>query len=663
MANTPRRTSTNPSQDALASYQDNKLRAEKNTIEELANYEYNIKLNFDKELIKLRKKAEKETNAALKKQYETEYKNREKLYNAQVKMQKKLDEKARKEQAHAEATELLKHRKDLTKEELKAAKDLYKATATTWSDNFDPQALADKIADSIGTFLKNLDNSIDTIAEYQGRWNTRLLGSGKTFQGTKGLAKTVTGLTALSPFVQQQKVMQNMDSLVNKGIAFNVEQRAFLQTIAEKVATTFDAANGTLLNLIRIQQADTTAARLGLESDLTKYLNRMYQNTEYLSDVFDSVSSNIYEATASMGARLGVEVEYEIQKWLGSLYSVGMSSSAISSISSAIGMLGSGNISGLAGNTALQNLLVLSATKAGLSYVDLLNNLDAGKTNALLEAMVSYLASIDATNTKVVKSQYGQIFGMSLSDIKAAANLAKDLGITSRKNLSYGSAISNLFSETSFAKMIGRTSIGEMIQNVWENTQYTMASSIASSPALYALWKVTNLVDAVAQGLKIPDVSVVGNAVNLRTDIATLMRAGVLGQSLLGSIGSIIAGGNLSAAGGWSVAGALKALGVNAGLSQVTRSRGIDFEASGLQTSRSEYIGNTAGSDVYSATAASAEDQREQARISAKEEQKETIAEVEKTTFEYYMNTVIDVLTELRTGNISVKTMSSNFGG
>ena len=68
--------------------------------------------------------------------------------------------------------------------------------------------------------------------------------------------------------------------MVSQGIAFNVEQRAALDVMKDKIATTFDAANGTLLRLVRIQEQDTTAGRLGMDSALTALLNNMYQTTE-----------------------------------------------------------------------------------------------------------------------------------------------------------------------------------------------------------------------------------------------------------------------------------------------------------------------------------------------------------------------------------------------
>ena len=102
--------------------------------------------------------------------------------------------------------------------------------------------------------------------------------------------------------------------MVEQGIAFNVEQRASLQELAGKIATTFDATNGTLLRLVRIQQQDTTAGRLGMESALTAFLNNMYETSEYMSQIANSVKSNIEEAMAMMSSEAAVSFEYQVQK-------------------------------------------------------------------------------------------------------------------------------------------------------------------------------------------------------------------------------------------------------------------------------------------------------------------------------------------------------------
>ena len=124
----------------------------------------------------------------------------------------------------------------------------------------------------------------------------------------------ITENIAMSPFVKQADAVNNLKKLVGQGIAYNVEQRAFLDTISSKIATTFESTDAALLKLVRIQQQDTTAARLGMESALTAFLNNMYETTEYMSQVADSIRASIYEASALMGAADATAFEYQIQK-------------------------------------------------------------------------------------------------------------------------------------------------------------------------------------------------------------------------------------------------------------------------------------------------------------------------------------------------------------
>ena len=124
----------------------------------------------------------------------------------------------------------------------------------------------------------------------------------------------VTRFVGMSPFVKQSEVVNNLKTMIGKGISFNVEQRAFLDTISDKIATTFEAADGTLLRLVRSQQQDTTAARLGMESALTSFLNNMYETTEYMQSVAKSVRNSLQEAEALMGSKSAAAFEYQVQK-------------------------------------------------------------------------------------------------------------------------------------------------------------------------------------------------------------------------------------------------------------------------------------------------------------------------------------------------------------
>ena len=68
--------------------------------------------------------------------------------------------------------------------------------------------------------------------------------------------------------------MKNINKAVESGISYNVAQRAFLETIKDDIAKTFNAFDSTLLQIIRVQQADSTAARLGMEATLNQFFKR-----------------------------------------------------------------------------------------------------------------------------------------------------------------------------------------------------------------------------------------------------------------------------------------------------------------------------------------------------------------------------------------------------
>lgn len=128
------------------------------------------------------------------------------------------------------------------------------------------------------------------------------------------MSKNITGIAGVSPFIKQSALSAKVAEMVGQGIAFNVEQRATLAVLSEKIATTFNAADGTLLRLIRIQQQDTTAGRLGMESALTAFLNNMYETTEYMQGIATQVRSSINEAMSLMTGQNALSFEYQIQK-------------------------------------------------------------------------------------------------------------------------------------------------------------------------------------------------------------------------------------------------------------------------------------------------------------------------------------------------------------
>lgn len=284
------------------------------------------------------------------------------------------------------------------------------------------------------------------------------------------LSDTITGSVGVSPYIKQSDIVNKVKELVNSGIAFDVEQRAFLATISEKIATTFNANDSTLRRLIRLQQQDSTAARLGMESAMNAFLNNMYENTEYLGSLSSSVRGQLEEAQALMSTKQAVELEFQVQKWLGSMYSVGVSDSAVSKLAAAIGQLASGDISGITSGGA-NNLLIMAANEAGISLEGILKNgLDASQTNILLQTMVNYLANIynETKGSKVLQQQFANIYNLSASDLKAVTNLANDNNQTiktiANNNLTFSTAYTQL--QNMASTMYQRMSLGSMMGNV-----------------------------------------------------------------------------------------------------------------------------------------------------------------------------------------------------
>lgn len=422
---------------------------------------------------------------------------------------------------------------------------------------------------------------VDLYANYMSDINTRIQGTDKTFSS---MLSTISGNIGGSQYVKQTAVLENLNRLVGEGIAYNVEQRAFLSTIADDIARTFDAANGTLLRLIRIQQADSTASRLGMEAYMTRFLNSLFQDTSYLSHSYDSVSEALLEATSTLGKRRGVEFEYTVQKWLGSLSSVGTSSSFIQSLAQGIGYLGSGDIGSLSGNTALQNLLLLGANTAGVDYGELLTGgvTDSSKINKLLRGVVTYIQGIAGNSNQVVRSEYARMFGMSVSDMVALLNLTtSDLDTISKNMLSYEQTLGEL--ESQIGQIPGRLHLSERVENMFDNIMAGVGMGIADNAGTYATWLINSLImDATGGGVE-ANVPYLG-AVNLSKAI----QGGIVGVSLLGQVGNILkglSGRNTLSLTGWGAEDALR------------RGKGFEGIVSGVgeTVSESSYIGGGAG--------------------------------------------------------------------
>lgn len=464
------------------------------------------------------------------------------------------------------------------------------------------------------------------IASAQTEIDTRLQGL-QTMDTTLGMGSYWRTMNmnfganiGLSPFVKQQTMVEKLKSMVSEGIAFNVEQRAFLATISEKIATTFEAADGTLLKLIRIQQADTTAARLGMESALTAFLNSMYETSEYMTNAAKDIRADLYEASALRSAVEATELEYTTQKWIGSLYSVGFSST--SNISKVFGQLAAGDISAIT-DGGVGNLLIMAADAAGLALQDLLSEgITDTEANKLFKSMVEYLSKLydETKDSKVVAQQIANVYGLTASDLKAASNLLPSVSVVGKASKEYSDMLDRLTSMS--ATMHERTSVAGMMSNLMDNFSYTMAEGLGNNPILYATYQIADMLSDVGGAGNLPAILAAGFGVNLNSDIANLMKIGAMSGSILQGIGKLTA--SLATGGGFYGPGMLRAFGISGGNPLETQRGSAAGQSSlirGSSTSFSGFIGNASDADVKNKTINDASEDAEAQLAEAKAEE------------------------------------------
>lgn len=534
---------------------------------------------------------------------------------------KRLDIERKKLEIERKKEELSKHLDDgtITKEEYKdTAKDIRREETrihnqeaiSSWGSSITKE-LGQVITNTINKGLNQINVAIEDVTSHRTGIMARLQGIGGGEYNYEGLLDTVGKNLAVSPYITQKAFMKKLDEAVDKGIAYNVEQRAFLNTIKDDISTTFDAFDSSLLRLIRLQQADSTAARLGMEAALTRTLNSVFTDTSYLSDMYDNISAAIVESEALMTRNAATEFEYVVQKWMGALYSLGASNELVSQVAQGLNYIGTGNVQALASNSPLQTLFAMSASKSGLDYADLLvKGLDASNTNKLLKSMVEYLKEIaeDNRNNNVVKSAYGDLYNMSLADMRAITSLTEgDISSIYSQNMSYSDMQGSLASQ--FNAISKRLSTGEMIKNVIDNFIYSTGSEIAQNAITYTLWQVTDLIENATGGIHLPAISVFGNMVDLSAfTIEGMMKTGLVGLSTLGQIGNIV-----------SSIGNKGGLNLNAWDYTDMLQRGqVEEQTVGSisSTSGSTYVGSSSSSDMRnSSIAAATEDSSEVSEI------------------------------------------------
>ena len=394
------------------------------------------------------------------------------------------------------------------------------------------------IADVANAIHDALDGAVDeamrVFTEYTGKVDSRL-------QGLKGvnfnsLVNNFNSTLFGTRYLNATNYLRNIDTLTQKGIAYNLEQRALINTIGEKLVATFETTNESLLRLIRLQQSDVTYAQLGAESKLTQLLNSVFTDTSYLNSLYDSVSSTLLEASSTMSRDNAISFNYAVQKWLAALYSVGMSESAVSTIAQGLGYLSTGNVSSLTGNTALNTLLSMSASKAGLSYGELLTSgLTYSDVDELMKAMIYYLKDIaENTGNQVTRQAYTNIMGLSVSDLRSIQNITdKDIRNVSSSNVTYNSSMRQY--RRQLDQLQKRTTVAERVDNMLDNVMFTFGSNVADNEFQYLMWKSTDVLQDIMSMFDGAEsgTGVVGKAISILSGmINTSSVAGVLIETL-----------------------------------------------------------------------------------------------------------------------------------
>lgn len=459
---------------------------------------------------------------------------------------KKVQDEARKKEKQLSDEAAAERRAAQKEKDAAANQDAWSREGLEETFKKNAQATADAIGRAVSAGLDQITQNVNTFYEYQSKVEARLQGSEASY---KDSIEKIRKNVAFSGYVKQKDVINNLIKLVDTGVSYNVDLRAFLATISEDIASTFDAFDSNLLKMIRIQQADTTAARLGMEASLTRLFNEYFSDTSYLSDSFDRVTEALQGASALKNKDDSLEFEYMVQKWLGSLYSLGLSDNAATTIAQGLGYLGTGDVASLNGNDSLQTLLAMSAAQGGLSYAELLSGgLTADNTNKLLKSMIEYLKTIseNTDGSVVTKSAYANLFGLSTTDLRSIQNITdNDITKLYQNSMNYGDMMDELSYQT--GQISQRTHISQVLQNVFDNALMSTSTTLGNSSGIWGTWMALNLIEDLTGGIALPDIKVMGSGVNLQTTVTALAKGGIAGLGLMGSLISALASGNLGA--------------------------------------------------------------------------------------------------------------------
>ena len=322
---------------------------------------------------------------------------------------------------------------------------------------------------------KFVDQAAESLKSYYGVIVANTI---ETERGWKQISEKADNLLTTSRWVQQTDYLSKIAELSNQGLMRDIETAAILETIKNKSLPTFNSMSDSMKRLIRLNETDYIR-QYGIEMQLKRVLNSVFQDSGYLSSLFDSVRDAIIDASAAYNGDT-TAFNSAVQTWMGYMYSTGVSSNVINNIAKGINALGSGNLQSLAGDESTQRLFLLAMDRVGLDYADILQQgLSLDDTNKLLASVVGYLAEIaNTTNDNLVlQSSYSNLFNMTIADMQAMTNLSGYASSVTSNIANTGTAVANTVYGLNLLQ--DTTSYSEQFDNVIKNLQYTYGESIA----------------------------------------------------------------------------------------------------------------------------------------------------------------------------------------
>lgn len=425
------------------------------------------------------------------------------------------------------------------------------------------QKLADTFASNISKGITDAYNKITEAAKYYSNLveniQTRLVGSSRDFDS---ISKKMAEVFAVSPFFSMKAAMDKTSEFINQGILYNIETRASMAVISEKISKTFNAFDSSLLRLIRIQQTDSTQARLGMSNILTAFLNNQYEDSSYMTSLSNSVSSQLLEATSRMSKESALAFDFAVQKWLGSFHSLGVSDSLTTTLASAMASMGSGDLSTISSNSSLQALLVSALNRGGgkSSFSDIITgSISPDSVDDFFKGFLALMREIEkSSDNLVVLNQYAKVFGISVSDLTAAANNLKEANIDAIDSLNHGYAdmITRVEEQSKFNVLLSRTGGAHIVDTFMENMYQTAGRQIGKDVGGYFAWQAAGLVNQFLAGISTGvEVAPFGVGTSIELKVGEITKAATVAGALAAGLGSI--SGNLSSLKGINL-GALK---------------------------------------------------------------------------------------------------------